>query len=125
MENSSTNTPAQSDSSIQEVSQQSGGNIAQSSVSSQPPTHQGKILCDLCYFKLHIYSIIKFIHRDNIVSIYYILYIIVCKENLSLNIFQKVMYKTTANIFATIFLYRMFHDFVHGCELKFPTIYII
>ncbi|XP_072743743.1 uncharacterized protein Btbvii isoform X3 [Anoplolepis gracilipes] len=41
METSSTNTPAQSDGSIQDVSQQStGGNIAQSSVSSQPPTHQ-------------------------------------------------------------------------------------
>ncbi|CAL1684946.1 unnamed protein product [Lasius platythorax] len=41
METSSTNTPAQSDGSIQDVSQQStGGNIGQSSVSSQPPTHQ-------------------------------------------------------------------------------------
>lgn len=43
MENSSANTPAQSDGSIQDVSQQSGGNIGQSSVSSQPPVHQGKI----------------------------------------------------------------------------------
>lgn len=43
MENSSTTTPAQSDGSIQDVSQQSGGNVAQSSVSSQqPPAHQGK-----------------------------------------------------------------------------------
>ncbi|XP_032678832.1 uncharacterized protein LOC116847682 [Odontomachus brunneus] len=41
MENSSTNTPAQSDGSIQDVSQQSGGNIGQSSVPSQPPVHQG------------------------------------------------------------------------------------
>ncbi|XP_011141495.1 longitudinals lacking protein, isoforms H/M/V isoform X3 [Harpegnathos saltator] len=40
MENSSTNTPAQSDGSIQDVSQQSGGNIGQSPVSSQPPVHQ-------------------------------------------------------------------------------------
>lgn len=40
MENSSANTPAQSDGSIQDVSQQSGGNITQSSVSSQPPVHQ-------------------------------------------------------------------------------------
>lgn len=48
METSSTNTPAQSDGSIQDVSQQStGGNIAQSSVSSQPPSHQGKILCPI------------------------------------------------------------------------------
>ncbi|EFN74140.1 Protein bric-a-brac 2 [Camponotus floridanus] len=40
METSSTNTPAQSDGSIQDVSQQStGGNIGQSSVSSQPPSH--------------------------------------------------------------------------------------
>ncbi|KAG6800119.1 serine/threonine-protein kinase dyrk2 [Apis mellifera caucasica] len=42
MENSSTTTPAQSDGSIQDVSQQSGGNVAQTSVSSQqPPAHQG------------------------------------------------------------------------------------
>ncbi|XP_017788066.1 PREDICTED: uncharacterized protein LOC108570685 [Habropoda laboriosa] len=41
MENSSAATPAQSDGSIQDVSQQSGGNVAQSSVSSQPPSHQG------------------------------------------------------------------------------------
>ncbi|XP_031775794.1 probable serine/threonine-protein kinase dyrk2 [Apis florea] len=41
MENSSTATPAQSDGSIQDVSQQSGGNVAQSSVPSQPPAHQG------------------------------------------------------------------------------------
>ncbi|XP_076287707.1 BTB-protein-VII isoform X2 [Lasioglossum baleicum] len=40
MENSSAATPAQSDGSIQDVSQQSGGNVAQSSVSSQPPAHQ-------------------------------------------------------------------------------------
>lgn len=43
METSSANTPAQSDGSIQDVSQQSAGNIGQSSVSSQPPVHQGKI----------------------------------------------------------------------------------
>ncbi|KAG7209499.1 hypothetical protein KM043_015584 [Ampulex compressa] len=41
MENSSATTPAQSDGSIQDVSQQSGGNVGQSSVSSQPPSHQG------------------------------------------------------------------------------------
>ncbi|XP_015435841.1 PREDICTED: longitudinals lacking protein, isoforms H/M/V isoform X1 [Dufourea novaeangliae] len=41
MENSSATTPAQSDGSIQDVSQQSGGNVAQSSISSQPPAHQG------------------------------------------------------------------------------------
>ncbi|XP_011054646.1 PREDICTED: protein tramtrack, alpha isoform isoform X1 [Acromyrmex echinatior] len=40
METSSANTPAQSDGSIQDVSQQSAGNIGQSSVSSQPPVHQ-------------------------------------------------------------------------------------
>ncbi|XP_067212127.1 longitudinals lacking protein, isoforms H/M/V isoform X1 [Linepithema humile] len=40
METSSANTPAQSDGSIQDVSQQSAGNIAQSSVSSQAPVHQ-------------------------------------------------------------------------------------
>ncbi|XP_012147345.1 BTB-protein-VII isoform X1 [Megachile rotundata] len=40
MENSSATTPAQSDGSLQDVSQQSGGNVAQSSLSSQPPTHQ-------------------------------------------------------------------------------------
>ncbi|XP_015435845.1 PREDICTED: longitudinals lacking protein, isoforms H/M/V isoform X2 [Dufourea novaeangliae] len=40
MENSSATTPAQSDGSIQDVSQQSGGNVAQSSISSQPPAHQ-------------------------------------------------------------------------------------
>ncbi|XP_050459637.1 protein tramtrack, alpha isoform isoform X3 [Cataglyphis hispanica] len=41
METSSTNIPAQSDGSIQDVNQQStGGNIGQSSVSSQPPSHQ-------------------------------------------------------------------------------------
>ncbi|XP_076228427.1 BTB-protein-VII isoform X1 [Nomia melanderi] len=40
MENSSAATPAQSDGSIQDVSQQSGGNVPQSSVSSQPPAHQ-------------------------------------------------------------------------------------
>jgi len=43
METSSANTPAQSDGSIQDVSQQPAGNIGQSSVSSQPPVHQGKI----------------------------------------------------------------------------------
>lgn len=42
MENSSAATPVQSDGSMQDVSQQSGGNVAQSSVSSQPPAHQGK-----------------------------------------------------------------------------------
>lgn len=42
MENSSTATPAQNDGSIQDMSQQSGGNVTQSSVSSQPPAHQGK-----------------------------------------------------------------------------------
>nr|XP_034188529.1 flocculation protein FLO11 [Osmia lignaria] len=41
MENSSATTPAQSDGSLQDVSQQSGGNVAQSSLSSQPPAHQG------------------------------------------------------------------------------------
>ncbi|XP_033354242.1 protein tramtrack, alpha isoform isoform X1 [Bombus vosnesenskii] len=40
MENSSATTPAQSDGSLQDVSQQSGGNVAQSTVSSQPPAHQ-------------------------------------------------------------------------------------
>ncbi|CAL7947270.1 unnamed protein product [Xylocopa violacea] len=40
MENSSAATPAQNDGSIQDVSQQSGGNVTQSSVSSQPPAHQ-------------------------------------------------------------------------------------
>ncbi|XP_076549467.1 BTB-protein-VII isoform X1 [Osmia lignaria lignaria] len=40
MENSSATTPAQSDGSLQDVSQQSGGNVAQSSLSSQPPAHQ-------------------------------------------------------------------------------------
>ncbi|EZA48328.1 Longitudinals lacking protein, isoforms F/I/K/T [Ooceraea biroi] len=40
METSSANTPAQSDGSLQDVSQQSAGNIGQSSVSSQPSTHQ-------------------------------------------------------------------------------------
>jgi len=46
METSSANTPAQSDGSIQDVSQQPAGNIGQSSVSSQPSTHQGKnIFC--------------------------------------------------------------------------------
>ena len=39
MENSSA-TPSQGDGSIQDVSQQSGGNVAQGSVSSQPPAHQ-------------------------------------------------------------------------------------
>lgn len=58
METSSTNTPAQSDGSIQDVSQQStGGNIGQSSVSSQPPTHQGKILCSILSRNLHKYPI--------------------------------------------------------------------
>lgn len=47
METSSANTPAQSDGSIQDVSQQSAGNIGQSSVSSQPPVHQGKTSIDL------------------------------------------------------------------------------
>ncbi|XP_076287716.1 BTB-protein-VII isoform X3 [Lasioglossum baleicum] len=45
MENSSAATPAQSDGSIQDVSQQSGGNVAQSSVSSQPPAHQDEPVC--------------------------------------------------------------------------------
>lgn len=49
METSSANTPAQSDGSIQDVSQQSAGNIGQSSVSSQPPVHQGKILINMLY----------------------------------------------------------------------------
>ncbi|XP_043496575.1 protein tramtrack, alpha isoform-like isoform X2 [Polistes fuscatus] len=40
MENSSTTMPAQSDGTIQNVNQQSSGNVAQSSVSSQPPAHQ-------------------------------------------------------------------------------------
>lgn len=45
METSSANTPAQSDGSIQDVSQQpAAGNIGQSSVSSQAPVHQGKTL---------------------------------------------------------------------------------
>lgn len=59
METSSTNTPAQSDGSIQDVSQQStGGNIAQSSVSSQPPSsHQGKILYPILSRNLHKYPI--------------------------------------------------------------------
>jgi len=43
METSSANTPAQSDGSIQDVSQQSAGNIGQSSAPSQAPVHQGKI----------------------------------------------------------------------------------
>lgn len=47
METSSANTPAQSDGSIQDVNQQSAGNIGQSSVSSQPPVHQGKISIDM------------------------------------------------------------------------------
>lgn len=56
METSFTNTPAQSDGSIQDVSQQStGGNIAQSSVSSQPPSHQGKILCPILSRNLYKY----------------------------------------------------------------------
>lgn len=70
MENSSANTPAQSDGSIQDVSQQSGGNIGQSSVSSQPPVHQGKIFYILYHFThrythtyesryLHKYSVMK------------------------------------------------------------------
>ncbi|XP_043526173.1 longitudinals lacking protein, isoforms H/M/V-like isoform X3 [Frieseomelitta varia] len=41
MDNSSAATPAQNDGSIQDMSQQSGGNVTQSSVSSQPPAHQG------------------------------------------------------------------------------------
>ncbi|KAL2740898.1 serine-rich adhesin for platelets [Vespula squamosa] len=41
MESSSTTMPAQSDTTIQNVNQQSSGNVAQSSVSSQPPAHQG------------------------------------------------------------------------------------
>ncbi|KAK2577391.1 hypothetical protein KPH14_003505 [Odynerus spinipes] len=41
MENSSTTMPAQSDNTIQNVNQQSSANVAQSSVSSQPPAHQG------------------------------------------------------------------------------------
>jgi len=61
METSSTNTPAQSDGSIQDVSQQStGGNIGQSSVSSQPPSHthsQGKILYPILSRNLHKYPI--------------------------------------------------------------------
>ncbi|XP_043684803.1 longitudinals lacking protein, isoforms H/M/V-like isoform X1 [Vespula pensylvanica] len=40
MESSSTTMPAQSDTTIQNVNQQSSGNVAQSSVSSQPPAHQ-------------------------------------------------------------------------------------
>ncbi|XP_043526171.1 protein tramtrack, alpha isoform-like isoform X2 [Frieseomelitta varia] len=40
MDNSSAATPAQNDGSIQDMSQQSGGNVTQSSVSSQPPAHQ-------------------------------------------------------------------------------------
>jgi len=50
METSSANTPAQSDGSIQDVSQQPAGNIGQSPVSSQPSTHQGKNI--LYYFIL-------------------------------------------------------------------------
>jgi len=49
METSSANTPAQSDGSIQDVSQQPTGNIGQSSVSSQPPVHQGKISINMFY----------------------------------------------------------------------------
>lgn len=49
METSSANTPAQSDGSIQDVSQQSAGNIGQSSVSTQPPVHQGKIPLNMLY----------------------------------------------------------------------------
>ncbi|XP_047349211.1 protein tramtrack, alpha isoform-like isoform X1 [Vespa velutina] len=40
MESSSTTMPAQSDTTIQNVNQPSSGNVAQSSVSSQPPAHQ-------------------------------------------------------------------------------------
>ncbi|XP_012275183.1 longitudinals lacking protein, isoforms H/M/V isoform X2 [Orussus abietinus] len=40
MESSAATTPAQTEASLQDVSQ-SGGNIGQSSVSSQPPAHQG------------------------------------------------------------------------------------
>lgn len=43
MESSSTTMPAQSDTTIQNVNQPSSGNVAQSSVSSQPPAHQGKL----------------------------------------------------------------------------------
>ena len=42
MESSAATTPAQSEGSLHEVSQQS--NIGQSSVSSQPPAHQGKLI---------------------------------------------------------------------------------
>lgn len=48
METSSANTPAQSEASIQDVSQQPAGNIGPSSVS-QPSTHQGKIYVCLIY----------------------------------------------------------------------------
>ncbi|XP_046413766.1 longitudinals lacking protein, isoforms H/M/V isoform X3 [Neodiprion virginianus] len=41
MESSSANTPAQSEASMQDISQQSGANAAQSSAVSQPPAHQG------------------------------------------------------------------------------------
>ncbi|XP_046735073.1 longitudinals lacking protein, isoforms H/M/V isoform X3 [Diprion similis] len=41
MESSTANTPAQSEASIQDISQQSGANAAQSSAVSQPPAHQG------------------------------------------------------------------------------------
>ncbi|XP_015517421.1 longitudinals lacking protein, isoforms H/M/V isoform X1 [Neodiprion pinetum] len=40
MESSSANTPAQSEASMQDISQQSGANAAQSSAVSQPPAHQ-------------------------------------------------------------------------------------
>lgn len=63
MENSSANTPAQSDGSIQDVSQQSGGNITQSSVSSQPPVHQGKIFYTLHFFLFCIRHISRGSHK--------------------------------------------------------------
>lgn len=58
METSSANTPAQSDGSIQDVSQQSAGNIGQSSVSSQPPVHQGKVSINVVS-NVNLYKIFK------------------------------------------------------------------
>lgn len=48
MESSSATTPAQSEGSMQDISQQSGGTTAQSSAISQPPPHQGKEQLKVC-----------------------------------------------------------------------------
>lgn len=58
MENSTATTPAQSEGSMQDLSQQSGGNVGPSSSSSQPPAHQGSLNFFFNFYKVNFFIVI-------------------------------------------------------------------